>query len=67
MLTVVAAGRTVVGVDSLPVRTGSAVGRMVRLAGHRFVDCSVHDRNLDLGAGPGNRRTGIAGCRSPTL
>lgn len=66
MLTVVAAGRTVVGVDGLPVRTGSAVVRMVRLAGHRLADCSVHNRNLDLGAGLDGCRTGIAGCRSQT-
>ena len=66
LLTVVAAGRTAVGVDSLPVHT-AAVVRMGRLAGHRLADCSVHSRNLDLEAGPGGRRTGIAGCRSQTL
>ena len=66
LLTVVAAGRAAVGVDSLPAHTGAVV-RMARLAGHRLADCSVHSRNPDLGAGPGSRRTGTVGGRGQTL
>ena len=65
LLTVVAAGRTAVGVDSLPVHT-AAVVRTVRLAGHSLADDSAHSHNLDLGAGPGRHRTGIVDCKSQT-